>query len=79
VRLKAWRAQRLWTQQHLADSSGVSIFTIRAIEGGKHLPSVATSRKLAEALEADPADIDEVAEAIDRASKKDLVGTSPTR
>ncbi len=79
MRLKAWRAQRLWTQQELANSSGVSIFTIRAIETGKNLLNLGTSRKLADALEADPADIDEVAEAIERASKKDLVGTSPTR
>ncbi len=79
MRLKAWRAQRLWTQQELADRSGVSIFTIRAIETGKNLPTLGTSRKLADALQAEPADIDEVAESIERASKKDLVGTSPTR
>lgn len=34
-RLKAYRIQRRFTQQELADKSGVSLFTIAQIEKGK--------------------------------------------
>jgi transcriptional regulator with XRE-family HTH domain len=77
MRLKAWRAQRLITQEGLAQSSGVSIHTIRGIEAGKHLPAVRTARRLAEALGVDPVEIDEVADAIEKA-KKELVATAAT-
>ena len=66
MRLKAWRAQRVMTQKDLADKSGVSFFTIQGLEQGKHLPSIRTARRLAEALQVEPLEIDEVAEAMQR-------------
>ena len=66
MRLKAWRAQRVMTQKDLADKSGVSFFTIQGLEQGKHLPSIRTAQKIAEALAVEPLEIDEVAEAMQR-------------
>ena len=64
MRIKAWRAQRVMTQKDLADKSGVSFFTIQGLEQGKHLPSIKTAQKIAEALEVEPLELDEVAEAM---------------
>ena len=46
-RLKVLRAERDWTQAHLADALDVSRQTINAIETGKFDPSLPLAFKLA--------------------------------
>ena len=50
------RAERGWTQQRLADESGVNKATINQIERGRRSPNVETLEKLAVALGAEVAD-----------------------
>lgn len=45
------RAMLDWTQQVLADRSGVDVNTIRNFENGKHTPHDANRQKIREALE----------------------------
>jgi transcriptional regulator with XRE-family HTH domain len=40
-----------WSQQQLADQSGVGIVTVRKLEGGTHEPRRATLRVVRQALE----------------------------
>ncbi len=47
-RLKVLRAERDWSQAHLADQLGVSRQTINAIERGKYDPSLPLAFKLAQ-------------------------------
>jgi putative transcriptional regulator len=51
-RLKALRAERLWTQQDLADRAGVSRQTIHSIESGKYDPSLPLAFVLARIFDA---------------------------
>ena len=46
-RLKVLRAERDWTQEHLAKAAGVSRQAINAIETGKYDPSLPLAMKLA--------------------------------
>ncbi len=46
-RLKVLRAERDWSQQHLADQLDVSRQTINAIERGKYDPSLPLAFKFA--------------------------------
>lgn len=46
-KLRVLRAERRWTQAHLADELGVSRQTINAIEGGKYDPSLPLAFKIA--------------------------------
>ncbi len=46
-RLKVLRAERDWSQQHLADQLDVSRQTINAIERGKYDPTLPLAFKLA--------------------------------
>jgi len=49
--VRAGRADRGWSQQRLADRSGVSIGTVRAIETGRVKdPGVFTVRRIADAF-----------------------------
>jgi transcriptional regulator with XRE-family HTH domain len=50
------RLERGWSQQDLADKSGVGQDTISGIESGRHEPRPSTLRKLAAALEVGVAD-----------------------
>jgi transcriptional regulator with XRE-family HTH domain len=50
-RLRALRLARNWTQQELAEASGVSSSTIFCMESNGHEPGLRTLRKLASALE----------------------------
>jgi tetratricopeptide (TPR) repeat protein/transcriptional regulator with XRE-family HTH domain len=51
ARLGAWRQRALLTQEQLADRAGVSVRTIRQLEGGQvHHPRSDTLRRLADAL-----------------------------
>jgi transcriptional regulator with XRE-family HTH domain len=54
-RLKDLRIQRALTQQELADKAGVGKNTVNRIERNDTEPHMSTLRKLAEALNVDPA------------------------
>ncbi len=54
--LKRMREERGWSQQKLADASGVNKATINQIERGRRSPNVETLEKLASALGAEVAD-----------------------
>jgi transcriptional regulator with XRE-family HTH domain len=57
-RLKKVRRRAMLTQEQLAEKSGVGITTINRIEKGRvEDPHFSTLRKLAEALEVDPAEL----------------------
>lgn len=56
-KLRAARERRLWTQAELAARIGSAESTLVNIERGKHQPRISTVRKLAEALEVDPAEL----------------------
>ena len=51
-RLRVLRAERNWSQGHLADVLGVSRQTINAIETGKYDPSLPLAFKIAQLFEA---------------------------
>ena len=69
MRLGDIRAQRLFTQASLARAAGVNRGTINAIEGGKWSPALETIRKLSEALQVDPVEVDEFREAIEKSAR----------
>lgn len=54
--LRRIREDREWSQQKLADVSGVNKATINQIERGRRSPNIETLEKLAEALEVELAD-----------------------
>lgn len=55
-RLRPLRRRMAWTQEELAEKSGVGIATILRLEGGDtRPPRVSTLRKLADALGVKPA------------------------
>lgn len=54
--LKRMREQLGWTQQKLADESGVDRATINQVEGGRRSPTIATLESLAGAMGAEVAD-----------------------
>ena len=56
-RLKTLRIRRALTQQELADRAGVSSNAINRIELNKAEPHMSTLRKLAKALDVDPAEL----------------------
>ena len=45
-RLEEYRTQKGWTQQELADRTGVSRQTIISLEGGKYNPSILLAFRL---------------------------------
>ena len=47
-RLKDLRAERGWSQQHLADQLGVSRQSVNAIETGRYDPSLPLAFRIAE-------------------------------
>jgi transcriptional regulator with XRE-family HTH domain len=56
-RLREARLRKVWTQEDLAAASGVPVVTISRIENGhvQQAPRQSTLRKLAAALDVDPA------------------------
>lgn len=50
-KINVWRAEKKWTQQHLAEQVGVSRQTIIALEKNKYNPSFILAVKIANALE----------------------------
>lgn len=70
MKLSEARARRLIEPSELAEKAGVSRANIYAIEAGRWLPTLATVRKLSEALDIDPMEIDEFKAAIERSSQR---------
>ncbi len=70
--LASVRRRRLLTQRALANKAGVALSTVYAIENGRRaVPRFEVIRKLAEALEIEPLEIDEFRHAIgDEASRR---------
>jgi transcriptional regulator with XRE-family HTH domain len=64
MRLAAARRLKLWSIRELAERSGVSTRTINTIELGRTTPSLLTIKRLSEALEVDPLEVDEFRDAI---------------
>ena len=56
-RLRKQRTRRALTQAELAERSGVATATVARIERDEIEPRMTTLRKLAHALEVDPADL----------------------
>jgi transcriptional regulator with XRE-family HTH domain len=56
-RLKRQRTRRALTQAELAERAGVTTATVARIERDEIEPRMTTLRKLAEALEVDPAEL----------------------
>jgi putative transcriptional regulator len=50
-RLRVLRAERNWTQEHLAGRLGVSRQTVNAIETGRYDPSLPLAFKIGEVFE----------------------------
>ena len=67
MKLRELRVRRLLSTRELARKAGVSTSTIHTIETGKTVPRLSIVKKLSEALEAAPDDVDEFREAIERA------------
>jgi DNA-binding XRE family transcriptional regulator len=56
-RIRASREQLEWTQQELADFSGIARANIARLEGGKHPPKAETINRVAKALRMNPAEL----------------------
>ena len=66
MNLREARSRKLLSIRELAQASGVGVSTIAFIEAGKVLPSLRTVRKLAEALQLEPMEVDESQAAIEK-------------
>lgn len=53
--VRAAREAAGWSQQQLGDGAGMVVPVISRLESGKHLPSLASLLKVAEALGVEPA------------------------
>jgi transcriptional regulator with XRE-family HTH domain len=67
--LREWRIRRLLSMRELAERANVAQRTLVEAELGRQVPHPKTMRKLAEALDVDPMDVDEFRTAIDVALK----------
>ena len=67
MRLRELRVRKLYSIRGLAKAAGVSDRTVWVAEAGQSRPSLATIRKLSQALEVDPMEVDEFKEAMERA------------
>jgi transcriptional regulator with XRE-family HTH domain len=64
MKLVEVRRSRLMSLRELAGKAGVTTKTINDIELGRTTPALSTIRKLVEALDIDPMEVDEFREAI---------------
>ena len=64
MKLVEIRRVRLMTTRELSQKAGVSRQTIIDIENGRGHPALSTIRKLSEALEVDPMEVNEFRDAI---------------
>lgn len=67
--LREWRLARLYGVRDLAKQSGVSTKTIVQVEHGRQLPRLQTIRRLSEALDVEPTEVEEFKQALDVLSK----------
>ena len=67
--LREWRATRLESSKTLALKAGVSNKTILEIENRRNVPTFRTIRRLSEALDVDPSEVEEFAAAIEERGK----------
>jgi transcriptional regulator with XRE-family HTH domain len=77
MKLVEARARKLLTAAKLAQAAGMSRAGIYAIEAGRSIPTLESVRKLSEALEVDPLEVDEFRAAIERTTKKEPARSSP--
>ena len=73
--LRQWRATRLLSSKGLAAKTGVSNKTILDIENGKRMPTFRTIQTLSNALEVEPQEVSEFADAIEKRSQTRNVST----
>jgi transcriptional regulator with XRE-family HTH domain len=64
MKLEEARKRHLWTLRDLAEVANVGLATIHGVERGVRLPSLKTIRRVSQALEIDPLEIDEFRAAI---------------
>jgi transcriptional regulator with XRE-family HTH domain len=67
--LREWRAERLLSTKGLSALTGVSNKTILDIEHKKRMPTFRTIQKLSDALNVEPKEVSEFADAIARRSR----------
>jgi transcriptional regulator with XRE-family HTH domain len=67
MKLRELRVRRLLSTRELARRAGISTSTIYTIETGKAVPRLSIVKKLSDALEASPDEVDEFREAMARA------------
>ena len=70
MRLRETRAKKLVSVRELAKKSGISETNIYRLEEGKWLPTLTTIRKLSQALDIKPEEVDEFNAAIDKAARR---------
>lgn len=76
MKLVEVRHIRLMSLRELAGKAGLNLMTVSNIERGRTRPSLATIRKLSEALEVDPIEVDEFRRVIRRELGATPVGVS---
>ncbi len=67
-RLREWRTDRRLTVFELAGAAGVAVLTLTDMEKGRRLPQYRSMRAVSRALNVDPLEIEEFAEAIEERS-----------
>jgi DNA-binding XRE family transcriptional regulator len=73
MKLREARRRKFYSATDLAEKASVSAGTIYAIEAGRELPVLRTARKLADVLEIDPLEVDEVRASLERLSGEPVV------
>ncbi len=68
ARLEEVRRRKLLSQQDLADKAKVAKSTVFLIEAGRTRPRLSIMRRICEALEVSPEDVDEFMATISKAS-----------
>ncbi|MBF9069918.1 helix-turn-helix domain-containing protein [Streptacidiphilus fuscans] len=79
--LRACRLKVGWTQEHLAERSGVSNHAISMLESGRRRPRLSTVSRLADAMALEPADRNRIVSAVNAqgSAAPAGVGGSPSR
>lgn len=70
--LRTVRRRKLLSQRDLADKAGITTSTIYLTEAGKSTPRLQVMRKLSDALQVDPMEVDEFRKAIEGAEDQAL-------
>jgi transcriptional regulator with XRE-family HTH domain len=67
--LREWRLDRLLSIEEIAANAHVSTRTVVQIEHGRQLPRLRTIRRLCEALDVEPTEVEEFKRALDELGK----------